>query len=189
VACVAAVWCQAGTASTAESWHTLRAQSGAIALSVPATWIDFTQLTPQLIDRAKSIPALRVYIEAARNSKAIKLLAADIGPATVKSGFANNANLIQTPTVGNLALIRAAAVAQLKATGIVRGPIRTGYTTLPSGRALTLRYVLQVGGKLVATSQFVLIRGGVSTALTYSSRPGALSEATIQRSARSLELG
>jgi hypothetical protein len=186
---LAAVWCPASIASTAESWHTLRARSAGITLSVPATWIDFTQLTPQLIDRAKSVPALQAYIEAARNSKAIKLLAADVGPATVKSGFANNTNIVQTPAVGDLSFLRNAAVAQLEATGIVKGPIKTGFTTLPSGRALTLKYVLIVNGRLVATTQFVLIRAGVSTALTYSARPGSLAEATIRRSARSLRLG
>jgi hypothetical protein len=188
VMCAAAVWCPAGMASTAESWHTLRTSSGGIALAVPATWIDVTRVTPQLIDRAKAIPALQAYIEAARSSKAIKLLAADVGPATAKSGFANNANVVQTPAIGDLSLLRDAAVAQLRASGIVSGSIRTGYTTLPSGRALTLRYALKVGGELVSTTQFVLIRAGVSTALTYSSRPRALPDATIQRSARSLRL-
>jgi hypothetical protein len=80
-------------------------------------------------------------------------------------------------------------VAQLKGTGLVKGPIRSGFTTLPSGRALTLSYVLRVSGNLVSTTQFVLLRGGVTTTLTFSARPGTLPAATIRRSARSFRLG
>jgi hypothetical protein len=186
VVCVALLWPSASLAATSESWHTLRARSAGIRLSVPVTWIDVTRLTPQVAARAKTIPALQAYIEAAGKSNLVKLLAVDVGPATVRTGFANNANVVQTQAVGDLTLLRDATVAQLKGSGIVKGPIRTGFTTLPSGRALTLSYLLRVGSNVVATRQFVLVHGGLATTLTFSARPGALSAATIRRSARSL---
>jgi hypothetical protein len=176
-------------ASSGDRWKTLRARSGGVSIAVPGSWVDFSRVTPQLLDRAKAIPGLRVYIDALRKSPGtFALLVLDVGPSTVSSGFANNLNVTQTPAIGDLQLQRQVSITQLKASGLLAGIVKSSYVTLPSGRALEFRYSIRVNTRVVAETQFMLIKGKTTTVLTYTARPGTLSTATIERSARSLTL-
>ena len=93
------------------------------------------------------------------------------------------------PAAADLRLERDATVAQLKSVGILTGPLHAGYTTLPAGKAVELRYHARYGAGTpeVSLVQFVLVHAGKTTVLTYTTLPKL--ERTYQpvfgRSARS----
>jgi len=173
----------------ASGWTTHRVGPARIAIDAPATWIDMTRLTPQVLARVKKMPALASYITAVQQSKAIKLMLADAGPDTAATGFATNCNVIQIATIGDLRLLRDANLAQLKASGFVVGTVHAAYVSLPAGRAVEFAYKARYGAgtKTVSLLQFILARDGKSTVLTYTTLPSreAAELPVFLRSARS----
>jgi hypothetical protein len=120
-------------AAAAQTWKTHHVKTAGLSIAAPATWIDVTRLTPQVLAKENEVPGLRAYVEAARKSKLIKLIVVDVGPTTVKSHFASGVNVTQVPTIGDLRLQRDATIAQLKAAGILVGSVQSRYVTLPAG--------------------------------------------------------
>lgn len=156
-----------------EAWTTHRAPKAGFRVDAPGSWIDVTRLTPQALARAEKVPALRPYMELARTSKLVKLIVLDAGAATVANHFATSLNVVQTPAAADLRLERDATVAQLKSVGILTGPLHASYTTLPAGKAVELRYHARYGAGTpeVALLQLVLVHGGKTTVLTYTTLP------------------
>jgi hypothetical protein len=172
-----------------EAWTTHKAPAAGFSVDAPGSWIDVTRLSPQALARAEKVPALRPYMQLAKTSKLVKLIVLDAGATTVANHFATSLNVVQTPAAADLRLEHDATVAQLKSTGILAGPLHAGYTTLPAGKAVELRYHARYGAGMpeVALLQLVLVHGGKTTVLTYTALPkleGAY-EPVFLRSARS----
>jgi hypothetical protein len=172
-------------------WTTHRA--GALRISAPATWIDVTRLTPQVLAKARRLPALKTYVTVVQQSKAVKLLLADVGPLTVTSHFVTNLNVTQVPTIGDLRLQHDAALAELRSSGIAAGPVHAAYEQLPAGKALELRYHANVGAghPILSYLQFMFVRGGRATVVTYTTLPAleAKELPLFRRSIRSFRVG
>jgi hypothetical protein len=160
-------------AGSQEAWTTHRAPAAGFTVDAPGSWIDVTRLTPQALARAEKVPALRPYIELAKTSKLVKLIVLDAGAAAVTNHFATSLNVVQTPAAADLRLERDATVAQLKSVGVLSGPLHAGYTTLPAGKAVELRYHARYGAGTpeVALLQFLLVHAGKTTVLTYTTLP------------------
>ena len=160
----------AGAAST---WKTHHVTAAGFSVGAPAAWIDVTRLTPEVLAKESSVPGLRAYVEAARSSKAIKLIVVDVGRTTIANHFASGLNVTQVPTIGDLQTQRAITIAQLKSAGIVVGAVQSSYVKLPAGKALRLSYRARfaVGNPVVATLQFVLLHAGKATVITYTTLP------------------
>ena len=179
----------AAGASAGDTWTTHRSTSGGFTVSTPSTWIDMTRLTPQVMARAKAVPALQQYIALLRTSKVVKLLVADAGATSIANRYASNLNVVQAPTVGDLRFQRDATVAGLKSTGVVKDAVHSRYVTLPAGKAVSLQYNAQFSTTTpaVALQQFMFVRAGKVTVLTYTTLPklrGAYAP-VFARSARS----
>jgi hypothetical protein len=171
-------------------WTTHRSPAAGISVAAPATWIDVTRLTPQVLKKVSELPSLKGYVDTVQNSKAIKLLLVDVGRATVVDHYATNLNVVQLPTAGDLQFVHDATAAQLKASGVVVGPLRVEYVNLPAGKAVELRYQARfaAGTPTVSLEQFAFVHAGRETVLTYTSLPkrAAQNAAAFLRSARSL---
>lgn len=179
----------AAGASAAGGWTTHRSTSGGFTVSTPTTWIDMTRLTPQVLAKAKTVPALQQYITLLRTSKAVKLLVADAGATSIANRYASNLNVVQAPTVGDLRFQRDATVAGLRSTGVVKGAVHSKYVTLPAGKAVSLQYEARFNTTTptVALQQFLFLRDGKVTVLTYTTLPKLRGTyaAIFTRSARS----
>jgi hypothetical protein len=176
----------AGAAST---WKTHHVRAAGFSIAAPAAWIDVTRLTPEALAKESSVPGLRAYVEAARSSKAIKLIVVDVGRTTIANQFASGLNVTQVPAIGDLQTQRAITVAQLKSAGIVVGAVASSFVTLPAGKALRLAYRARfaAGSPVVATLQFVFLHAGKATVITYTTLPKLQSHygAPFARSAHS----
>ena len=160
----------AGAAST---WKTHHVSGAGFGIAAPAAWIDVTRLTPEVLAKESTVPGLRAYVDAARSSKAIKLIVVDVGRTTIANRFASGLNVTQVPAIGDLQTQREITVAQLKAAGIVLGAVASSYVTLPAGKALRLAYRARfaVSSPVVATLQFVFLHAGKATVITYTTLP------------------
>lgn len=160
-------------ASTDGAWTTHRSAAGGFTISTPSTWIDMTRLTPQVLTKVKTMPALQQYVSLIRSSKAIKLLVADASITSLANHYATNLNVLQGPTVGDLAFQHDASVAALRSTGVVKGAIHSSYVTLPAGRCASIHYLARFSTTTpeVAIQQFMFLRGGKVTVLTYTTLP------------------
>lgn len=189
LACVLAALCPAvARAAATGKWTTHRSTAG-FTVATPSTWIDMTRLTPTVLAKAKTLPALQQYIDAIRKSKAIKLLVVDAGVTSITNHYAANLNVVEAPTIGDLRLVRDASIAQLESAGVVQGAVNSSYVTLPAGKSARLSYVARFSATapLVAIQQFVFVRAGLATVLTYTTLPklrGAYA-ATFAQSAHS----
>jgi hypothetical protein len=163
----------AAGASAGGGWTTHRSASGRFTVSTPSTWIDMTRLTPQVLAKAKTVPALQQYITLLRTSKVVKLLVADAGATSIANRYASNLNIVQAPTVGDLRFQRDATVAGLRSTGVVKGAVHSKYVTLPAGKAVSLQYEARFNTTTptVSLQQYLLLRGGKVTVLTYTTLP------------------
>jgi hypothetical protein len=180
-------------AGAATTWKTHHVKAAGFSIAAPAAWIDVTRLTPEVLAKETSVPGLRAYVEAARSSKAIKLIVVDVGRTTIANRFASGLNVTQVPAIGDLQTQRAITVAQLKSAGVVVGPVASSYVTLPAGKALRLAYRARfaVGSPVVATLQFVFLHAGKATVITYTTLPKLQSHygAPFARSAHSFHFG
>jgi hypothetical protein len=169
---VALVPAAAASASTGGKWQTHRSAGGGFTVAAPATWVDMTRLTPQVLAKVKTLPALQQYIELLRSTKAIKMLLADASVTSIANRYASNLNVIQTTTVGDLKYMRDASLAALQSAGVVDGAVHSAYVTLPGGKAAHLTYLARLkAGPEVAIQQFLFVRAGKVTILTYTTLP------------------
>jgi hypothetical protein len=179
----------AASSTRADAWTTHRSAAGGFTVSAPATWIDMTRLSPEVLARVRALPALAQYVTLLRSSKIVKLLVADASTTAIVNHYASNLNVVQAATLGDLRLQHDATIAQLRSSGVVRGTLHASYVTLPAGRAVSLSYLADFGGSTptVALQQFMFVRDGKATVLTYTTLPklrGAYA-AVFARSARS----
>lgn len=177
-------------AAVSGTWTAHRSSAGGFTVSTPSTWIDMTRLTPQVMAKAKTLPALAQYVNLIRTSKVVKLLVADAGATSIRNRYASNLNVVQAPTVGDLKFQRDATIAGLRSTGVVKGAVHSRYVTLPAGKAISLAYDARFSTTTpeVALQQFMFVRDGKVTVLTYTTLPklrGAYA-AVFARSVRSL---
>jgi hypothetical protein len=160
----------AAVAYGADGWSAHRSAAAGFSVEAPATWIDVTRLTPQVLAAVKKVPALRQYVELAKASNAVKLIVADVGPNTTSTHFATSLNVLQGATIGDLRLQRDATVRQLRSSGLLTSPLQASYVNLPAGKAVALRYRARYSTTMpeVAQAQFVLVHDGKVTVLTYT---------------------
>jgi hypothetical protein len=189
---VAAAFPAAAPAATAlhAGWKVHRSAAGGFTVATPSRWVDFTRKTPQVLEALRANPDLRIYVDAAKRADAVKLMVVDVSAEATSDGFATNLNVTQTPSFGSLDFQRKATVTQLESLGVVVGSVRTASVQLPAGRAAKLVYRADFGRgvPVVATTQFLLVRAGRTTVLTYTALPKleARYRAVFDASARSL---
>lgn len=187
VTILAALAPAAAGASTGGAWTSHRSAAGGFAISTPSTWIDMTRLTPTVLAKVRATPALAQYVSLLRTSKAIKLLVADASITSLEDHYSTNLNVVQASTVGDLQLQRDASVATLRSSGVVKGAIRSRYVTLPGGKSAAISYLARFSATTpeVAIEQFIFVRAGKVTVLTYTTLPKLRSvyAATFARSA------
>jgi hypothetical protein len=180
----------ASDAARTDAWATHRGTSGGFTVSTPAAWVDVTRLTPQVLSKLRSLPNMEQYVAAVQRTHAVKLILIDAGAATVRNGFATNLNVAQVPTVGDLRLLHDVTLAQLRASSLVAGAIRSRYVTLPGGRAVELRYEARYASSIptIAVRQYMFVRTGKATIVTFSTLPRLETQYTplFLRSARSV---
>jgi hypothetical protein len=190
---LAALGPAAASASPAGAWQTHRSAAGGFTVSAPSSWIDMTRLTPQVLQKTKTLPALQQYVDLLRTTKAIKMLLADASITSAANRYATNLNVIQAPTVGDLRFMRDASVASLQSTGVVDGVVHSAYMTLPGGKAAHFTYLarFKAGTPEVALQQFLFVHTGKVTILTYTTLPKlrATYAASISRSIHSFRFG
>lgn len=178
------------TAAATRSGGWTAHRAGDFRVSAPATWIDVTRLTPQVLEKARRLPSLQPYIDAVKRSKAVKLLLVDVGRTTVVDNYASNLNVVQLSAgAADLRLVHDATVAQLRNSGAVVGALHAQYVTLPAGKAVELSYQAQFGtAPLVSLLQFAFVHAGTETVVTYTSLPKRASQnkPTFLRSIRTL---
>jgi hypothetical protein len=188
---LALVLASTATASSS-SWKTHRSAAG-FSVAAPGTFVDVTSLTPDVLGRLGQLPALRQYVDLVKSSKSIKLLLADVSPTSVSARFATNMNVVQLATIGDLKLHQTLEVAQLKASGFVAGDVSSSLYRLPAGQTLRLAYRAKysASSRTVSILQFIFVRNGRETALTYTTLPALASKyrAAFLRSARSFRFG
>lgn len=179
-------------AVSSETWTTHHAKAG-FRIDSPSSWIDVTRLSPQVLAKVKEVPALKPYVDSAQKSKAVKLIVLDAGAKTLANHFATSFNVLEAQTTGDLRFQRDVNVAQLNASGLLTSKLQSHYVTLPAGKAVELRYRARYGTTApeVSQLQFLLLRDGVATVLTYTTLPKLASayEPVFLRSAHSLRFG
>lgn len=190
LACVVAALTPAvAGASAAGKWASHRSTAG-FTIATPSTWVDMTRLTPQVLAKAKTDPSLQQYVDLIQRSKAIKLLVVDASVTSVKNHYAANLNVVQAATIGDLKLVRDESVAQLESAGVVKGALQSSYVTLPAGKSARITYIARFSptAPLVAVQQFMFVRDGKATFLTYTALPKlrAAYSPIFAQSARSL---
>jgi hypothetical protein len=173
---------------SATGWKTFRATNGKFTISAPSSWVDFTRSTPAALKAAEADPSLRPYLEVVKKQKAMKLVLVDLHGPTLKSRFATNLNVIQIATPGTLEQLRKLELEKLKSVNVVVGAIDASYVKLPAGQALRVAYHARFSTSTptVAITQFIFVRGGVETVITYSTLPSAEGtyRPTFEQSAR-----
>jgi hypothetical protein len=167
-----------------------------VSLSVPASWVALDHrdvLSEQVLaELSRENPQLAPLFTALR-SGSIRFLAAD---PKVRQRFATNVNIVvsRAPAGLDFNAYRGAIVAQLDQLPSVAGPIRTSVVTLPTGKAVRVRYGLKLvarGRKFTtATLQYGFLRRGRSIVVTYTTLPtlAGTYDATFAASASSIRL-
>ena len=133
-------------------------------------------------------------LRGAGSNIAVKMIAFDLAPSALRTGFATNLNVVSERTTFPLAAWRGAALRQLSRMDFVVQPIWWRMVKLPAGKAVRLTYRTRynVRGKrfVTALTQYALMGNGAAYVFTYTTLPRLAAEyrATFDRSARSLRL-
>jgi hypothetical protein len=198
IAVAAAVALPAG-AQSGSGW--VRHQGdGGFSLELPVSWADESTDRARLIREVRrlagddpQVAALMDNLLAVRETNiAVKMIAFDLAPSSLRSGFATNLNVVTERTALPLAVWRHEALKQLAQVDFVVQPILWRMVKLPAGKAvrLTYRARFNVGGKRLVTAmtQYALVNRGAAVILTYTTLPKLAKayRATFDRSARSL---
>jgi hypothetical protein len=197
VAAAAAVALPAG-AQSGSGWA--RHQGEGFSVELPVSWADESRDRARLLREVRrlardepQVAALMDSLLAARNSNvALKMIAFDLSPSSLRSGFATNLNVVAERTALPLVAWRREALKQLGQVDFVVQPIWWRMVTLPAGKAvrLTYRARFNVGGKRLETAmtQYALVNRGAAVILTYTTLPKLAKSyrAMFDRSARSL---
>ena len=197
IALAAAVALPAG-AQSGSGW--VRHQGGGFSVELPASWADESRDRARLLREVRRLagdePQLAALMDNLLNVKssnlAVKMIAFDLAPSSLRSGFATNLNVVSERTALPLAVWRKEALKQLARVDFVVQPIWWRMVTLPAGKAVRLTYKARfnVGGKRLDTAitQYALVKNGAAVIVTYTTLPKLAKRyrATFERSARSL---
>jgi len=173
---------------------------GGFSLELPASWADESKDRARLLREVRrlagdepQIAALMDNLLAVRQTNiAVKMIAFDLAPSSLRNGFATNLNVVAERTALPLAVWRQEALKQLANVDFVVEPIWWRMVKLPAGKAVRLTYQARfnVGGKRLVTAmtQYALVNRGAAIILTYTTLPKLEKRyrATFERSARSL---
>ena len=172
------------------------------SVELPQTWADRSNDRGRLIREVRRLAAddpelaaiMDSLLSAGDTNVAVKMIAFDLAPSSVRTGFATNLNVVSERTRLPLAAWRREALKALTAMDFVVQPIWWRMVTLPTGKAvrLTYRARFSLGGKRLDTSitQYALVSRGAAIVLTYTTLPRLATgyRPTFERSARSLRL-
>ena len=200
IALLAAVAAPAGAQPDA-TWT--RHWGQGFSVELPASWADASKDRARLLDQTRRLagddPELAAVMDrllAAGNANvAVKMIAFDLAPSSLGSGFATNLNVVRERTLLPLAVWREAALKALTAMSFVIQPIWSQTVKFPGGKAVRFRYRARftLGRKRVDTAitQYAFVGGGSAIVLTYTTLPrlAASYRQTFERSARSFRLG
>jgi hypothetical protein len=196
---VAAIAAPAG-AQPGSGW--VRHSGPGFSVQLPASWLDASKDRARLLEKTRELasddPELAAIMDnllAAGNSNvAVKMIAFDVAPSSLRTGFATNLNVVRERTTLSLARWNEEALKTLTAMSFVVQPVWSQRIHLPAGKAFRYRYkarfkVGEVGGKQLQTSitQYALAESGSAYVLTYTTLPRLAGgyRATFDRSAKS----
>lgn len=200
IALLAAVAAPAGAQPDA-TWT--RHWGQGFSVELPASWADASKDRARLLDQTRRLagddPELAAVMDrllAAGNANvAVKMIAFDLAPSSLRSGFATNLNVVREKTELPLAVWRQEALKALTGMSFVVQPIWSQTVRLSAGKAVrfTYRARFALGGKWVdaAITQYAFVGNGSAIVLTYTTLPrlAAGYRATFEQSARSFRLG
>lgn len=201
LAALAALALPPAAATGSSAWETHRKPGFSIAL--PSSWADATSERRRILSEARKLgtdePDLVRIVDGllaanAANS-AVKMLAFDLAPASLRTGFATNVNVIREQTTLTFAEWKLRSLQALTSLSFVQQPIWSRTVKLPAGKALRIAYRARftVGGKTLGASitQYGIVKPGHAHILTYTTVPVLARgyRATFERSARSFRLG
>ena len=150
----------------------VRHQGEGFSVELPASWADESRDRARLLREVRrlagddpKLAALMDNLLAAGNTNlAVKMIAFDLAPSSLSTGFATNLNVVTERTALPLAAWRKEALKQLAQVDFVVQPIWWRMVTLPAGKAvrLTYRARFNVGGKRLDTAitQYALVEQG-----------------------------
>lgn len=183
-------------AQSGSSWERHRGDGFSVAL--PASWADERdrgRLMREVRRLAGDDPALAAMIDgllaAGNGNVAVKMIAFDLAPSSLRSGFATNLNVVAERTGLPLAQWRAQALKALLEVDFVVQPVWWRAVTLPAGKAVRLTYRARFtvrGTRLdTAITQYALVQKGTAVVLTYTTLPKLAKSyrPTFERSAKS----
>lgn len=179
-----------------------RHQGEGFSLELPKSWADQSRDRGRLLREVRRLsgddPALAGMMDSllrgAGSNLAVKMIAFDLAPASLRTGFATNLNVVRERTSLPLAAWRQEALRMLNTMDFVVQPIWWRMVKLPAGKAIRLTYKARfnVRGKRLDTAltQYALMGDGAAYVFTYTTLPRLAAEyrATFERSARSLRL-
>ena len=160
------------------------------AVTLPDGWQSIPPDLTALKAYIDSLPAgsqLRTVLEGQTSSTVpsiIKFWAFDVRPADAKKGFARNLNVIVQPATSlSLSAIEAEAKASLESLDAVRKPVKSSTTTLPSGDALRIDYVVDLAGAggttiAVAGTQYYIKLPAATLILSFSTDEASIAAAS-----------
>lgn len=200
LALIAAVAAAPVAAEPDSTWT--RHQSGTFSLELPRSWADASKDRAKLLaevrrlyaDDAKAAAMIDGLLAAGQGSTGVRMIAFDLAPTSLRTGFATNLNVLLQPTPLPFAGWRRAAEKSLASMSFVRQPIWSDTVRLHAGKAVRFRYRARftIKGKRLDTTitQYGLIKGGTAYVLTYTTLPKLAPgyRPTFDRSARSLRL-
>ena len=179
----------------------VRHQGDGFSVELPSSWVDEKdrlRLIREVRRLTGSDPQLAAMIDnllAAGNANlAVKMIAFDLAPSSLRTGFATNLNVVGERTRLPLAVWRDQALKSLLKLDFVVKPVWWRMVKLPAGKAvrLTYRTRFNLGGRRLETAltQYALVRDGEALIATYTTLPKLAKgyRATFDRSARSLRL-
>jgi hypothetical protein len=185
-------------AQSGSTWE--RHRGAGFSVELPSSWADQSTDRQRLLREMRRLagddPRLASMIDgllaAGSANVAVKMIAFDLAPSSLRDGFATNLNVVAERTGLPLALWRDEALKSLMKVDFVVQPIFWRMVKLPAGKAVRLTYRARftLGGKRLDTAitQYALVHSGAAIILTYTTLP-KLSKAyktTFERSARSL---
>lgn len=180
----------------------VRHQGEGFSLQLPKSWADESRDRGRLVREVRRLagddPELATMMDdmlyGAGSNLAVKMIAFDLAPSSLRTGFATNLNVVTERTTLPLAAWRQEALRMLNTMDFVVQPIWWRMVKLPSGKAVRLTYKTRftVRGKRIVTAltQYALMGNGAAYVFTYTTLPrlAAKYRATFERSARSLRL-
>jgi hypothetical protein len=193
----------AAAPASAQSDTTWKRHSGpGFSVSLPTTWFDASK------DRARLLAEVRkLYADDAKLARMIdglmassgvsgvKMIAFDLDPSSLRSGFATNLNVVREGTNVPLGAWKDGALRSLTAMTFVKQPIWSQYVRLAAGKAIRFRYNAQftVNGKplVVSITQYGIVKPGSALVLTYTTLPKLAGAYRTQfgQSAKTLRIG